>query len=171
MTSSGTTSIILLVAVIVVVGSITFALIARGAVRFTSASRTSSSRNISTGTTRQHQLSWVPLVANTTLNSVTARTQRDAWAVGAKGTGAVMLHWDGRSWNDMHVPALDATSGYLSDIAAVHSRDIWAVGQVDFHPLILHWNGKTWSQVSVAPNTAYSSALTALSGSSGRNRP
>jgi hypothetical protein len=163
MTSSPSISIIVLVAIILVVGGITFALIARSAVRFTSARRASGSRNTSTGTTRLHQLRWVPMVANTTLNAVVARSQKAAWAVGSKGSSAVILHWDGRSWNEMQVPALATTSSTLSDIAAVNPKDIWAVGQVDLHPLVLHWNGKTWSQVSVAPITAYSSALTALS--------
>ena len=59
------------------------------------------------------------------LESVTATSARDAWAVGSTGSGAALIvHWNGTRWRRVASPVPTAT---LSGVAAV-----------------LHWNGIAW---------------------------
>lgn len=110
----------------------------------------------------RHRLSFVMADAGASLFSVTAAGQQDAWAVGARGTQAAILRWDGRRWADTALPALGATSSSLIAVAALGPTDAWAVGRADLTPLILHWDGTTWARVAAAPDGAYSGLLSAL---------
>ncbi|HAW09601.1 MAG TPA: hypothetical protein DCX12_00725 [Chloroflexi bacterium] len=57
-----------------------------------------------------------PLVGVVTLSA------DDAWAV-----GAVILHWDGASWQPLYT-VNDQSFGYLTGVAATGSGGLWAVG-------------------------------------------
>jgi len=89
-----------------------------------------------------------------TLQSVTATSARDAWAVGGLSGhvgGAVLLHWNGRTWSQ--VPTGLGPGSGVGSVAAVTARDAWAMGTsyhyhvIDDADLILHWNGTTWTRV------------------------
>ena len=72
----------------------------------------------------------------------------DSWAVGgdafdSDGTG-VILHWDGATWTDMPMPALDRSSAALFKVWAAAANDVWAVGDAG---VIIHYDGAAWSQV------------------------
>jgi hypothetical protein len=93
------------------------------------------------------------------LDDVTARTARDAWAVGNDlGNGAiqtVILHWNGSSWHRTPSPSPSSTENRLFGVAATSASNAWAVGY-DFQgpryqTLILHWNGSSWRRVP-SPN-------------------
>jgi hypothetical protein len=96
-----------------------------------------------------------------TLYALAAVSRQDVWAVGTRGTDAVILHWDGGGWRDATLPALGATSS-LAAVAATGPRDGWAVGWADLAPLILHWDGTSWARVAAAPVGAYSAVFSAL---------
>lgn len=98
----------------------------------------------------------------TTLRSVIALSQQNAWAVGAQGRHAVIVRWNGQNWNPVDIPVNVTTTSTFNAIAAVSAEDMWAVGRADLRPLIAHWNGSVWSQVGATPINAYSSQLSAL---------
>ena len=94
--------------------------------------------------------------------ALSARTDRDAWAVGAQATftsnDPLALHWDGTSWTSVPVqsPVPDCEDGNiqwagnsLNDVDALAANDVWAVGGDcwGIHTLAEHWNGSSWSIV------------------------
>jgi hypothetical protein len=109
------------------------------------------------------------------LNSVSADSPRDAWAVGSYFAGtrieSLALHWTGGSWT--RVPSPNPGSGTLTNLESVSvlsPKDAWAVGYyfagTREKTLVLHWTGGSWTQVpSPSPGD---SALTAVSALPGR---
>jgi hypothetical protein len=98
---------------------------------------------------------------------VEALSPTDAWAVGyrplATGDEAFVMHWDGRMWRVVPVPALP--EGRLQDVSAVSATDVWAVGYfigvTAIRPLTLHWDGTEWTRV---PASSAGSTNTQLNG-------
>ena len=104
------------------------------------------------------------------LYSVSARTDSDAWAVGAYTNPEsnrpfpLIEHWDGANWTGS-TPAPNYQPSQLVGVAAVAADDVWAVGadissagttEVPIRPLLEHWNGSAWSQVPVPqPSSPY----------------
>jgi hypothetical protein len=97
------------------------------------------------------------------LNSVTALSSTDVWAVGSMyplgncGSGlkpGFIEHWDGVAWNLVSTPS-PAKRGFTG-VSAVNANDIWAVGynqtSLGFYTTLTeHWNGSQWTVVS-SPN-------------------
>jgi hypothetical protein len=89
------------------------------------------------------------------LHSVAVVASNDAWAVGwwyggpNVGAGALVLHWDGSTWQRM--PVLDEPGSFLYSVVAISSNDVWAVGNRSYNTLTMHWNGVQWSIVP-SPN-------------------
>jgi hypothetical protein len=91
------------------------------------------------------------------LNSVTAISSTNVWAVGNYSNGAnyysLIEHWDGSVWSVVASPNF-GTSTELSGVSAVSDTDIWAVGTYfsggggHHHSLILHWDGNSWNTVA-----------------------
>ena len=87
------------------------------------------------------------------LSAISARTAGDVWAVGSFSprrhvTAGFSLHFDGRSWQLVPVPAGIS----LSSVVSVGPNDAWAVGTTQpsltaEQPVTLHWNGTAWSTV------------------------
>ncbi len=77
------------------------------------------------------QASAPPTSAPSSLASVFATSQTDAWAVGTQlrdgRSAALVLHWDGVRWSEVAVPAGHGDET-LSDVAASSASDVWAVG-------------------------------------------
>ena len=102
---------------------------------------------------------WRPVAAGSgvgTLNSVSADSASDAWAVGTSSIGATVStrieHWNGAKWLPSGRSILGAA---LTGVKVLSRSDVWAVG---YHtspegrqPLVEHWNGKAWS-LSRAPS-------------------
>lgn len=82
------------------------------------------------------------------LAGVAAISADDVWAVGSTGSGALILHWDGRKWSPAKLPSLSPGSS-LDGVAGTSARNVWAVGNggSDDMSLILHWNGKAWKRL------------------------
>jgi len=78
---------------------------------------------------------------NSSLSGVAVVSANNVWAVGGKGPGALIEHWDGTNWS---VAAVQPPGTLLNGVAALSSSDIWAVGQNGVHNLVEHWNGQRW---------------------------
>jgi hypothetical protein len=113
----------------------------------------------------------VPKAALGVLESVSATSASDVWAVGAgqqSGQSTVALHFDGSSWQLVTVPTPPGTSGGLFGVKTLSATDAWAVGEsfpnVGGNGKILtdRWNGTSW-QVVPAPPVGGPGALSALS--------
>jgi len=83
------------------------------------------------------------------LNSVSAVSTRDIWAVGNVRGEPLTEQWDGARWTivpNPRGPDRPPTPGYdsrsLWGVVAIAPRDVWAVGTVHDGelPLIEHWN-------------------------------
>lgn len=94
------------------------------------------------------------------LNSVTAISANDVWAVGnytnAQGAPETLIeHWNGQRWSVVASPS-PGTVNDLYGVSAVSATNMWAVGvyqnaQNASASLIERWNGSTW-QVVNSPN-------------------
>jgi hypothetical protein len=80
------------------------------------------------------------------LDGVAATSSRNAWAVGGTNTDALILHWSGRAWKRVRIPAI---AGFLEGVAATSASNAWAVGVASVGPLILHWDGRAWKRVHI----------------------
>jgi hypothetical protein len=107
------------------------------------------------------------------LNSVSALSSTDAWAVGTYAGGGepgVVLHWNGTAWAAVKSPNPGGPNG-STDLFAVNAdsaTDAWAVGyyrnpltNVSANSLALHWNGTTWTKVA-SPSPGGDSGLSLL---------
>ena len=111
----------------------------------------------------------------TNLNSVSALSSNDIWAVGTEFTSASLnvtfaLHWDGSSWT--HVPTPNpggARGSALAGVAAVATDAVWAVGSegvpTGSQIIVMFWDGTTWSAIpaSTVGTTSYFTAVSAAS--------
>ena len=112
-----------------------------------------------------------PKAAVGVLESVSAASASDVWAVGAgqqSGQSTVALHFNGSSWTLVTVPAPPGTSGALFGVKALSATDAWAVGESfpnaggNGKILTDHWTGTSW-QVVTAPPVGGPNALSGLS--------
>ena len=103
-------------------------------------------------------------ITNANLETISAVTARDIWAIGSSGnsnegsTQTLILHWDGFNWDRVTSPNLGKAYNVLHDISIGSADDIWAVGSYSNaaytdqdRTMILHWNGSQWSVVP-SPN-------------------
>jgi len=113
----------------------------------------------------------VPKAAVGALESVSATSALDVWAVGAgqqTGQSTVALDFDGTSWKLVPVPTRPGTSGGLFGVKALSPTDAWTVGESfpnaggNGKILTDHWNGTSWHVVT-APPVGGPTALSALS--------
>jgi hypothetical protein len=82
------------------------------------------------------------------LYGVTALSATDAWAVGLYPTGALILHWNGKTWTSHDISGCC----FLESVAATSPANAWAVGGTGWfttEPLIEHWNDRAWTKASV----------------------
>jgi len=94
------------------------------------------------------------------LNSVTAITKNDIWAVGywqpVKKTDAsfhtLTEHWNGTSWSVVASPTVGTESNTLTGVSAISTNDVWATGYYFSgrvrQTLTEHWDGTSWSVVT-----------------------
>jgi len=109
----------------------------------------------------------------------------DVWSVGYKYAGQyyrdeigdrcarelpVALHWDGKTWSETELPAVEDMSRGLSlrAVAVVAADDVWAAGDYQVKigereatpgdelrwierevPYLVHWDGTSWTRVTV----------------------
>jgi hypothetical protein len=80
-------------------------------------------------------------------NGVAAAASNDVWAVGANGSGPMILHWDGRAWTAVTHPRAFPNTAILRGVATAGGGSAWSVG-VDIE-----------IDVSVSPATTYERTL------------
>jgi len=104
------------------------------------------------------------------LNSISATSRDNAWAVGGYSGGALALRWNGHRWR--RVPTASQRNARLDSVAAISRTNAWAVGcKMDqnglscISTLIEHWNGTQWLRVPSPnpPGGAVLAAVTAIS--------
>jgi hypothetical protein len=116
---------------------------------------------------------------NSELLGIASISARNAWAVGTYSAGGrqhtLVVHWNGKSWRQVHTPAPACAPGdQLTSVAATSAMSAWAVGFGSTCPgqgtVILHWNGKAWKRVA-SPNPAGAdiTELLGVAAVSGRN--
>lgn len=110
------------------------------------------------------------------LNSVTALSPKDAWAVGTVGnedTGvpyrSFILHWNGVKWRRIPAQSPDPGGDPLFAVLARSAHDVWAVGYgVEVGPksraIVQHWNGTRWTESAIHEGFLGSLALNPANG-------
>ena len=95
------------------------------------------------------------------LDSVTALSPTNAWAVGTVGnedTGvpyrSFILHWNGVEWRRVPAQSPDPGGDPLFAVLARNAKDVWAAGYgVEFgpksHAILQHWNGTRWTESAI----------------------
>lgn len=93
----------------------------------------------------------------TQLESVSASSATDAWAVGFRtapgaNTAALTRHWDGEHWqvvDSVH----PSEYSFLWGVADISPTDVWAVGEMigsaEVLPFAEHWDGSQWTQIDI----------------------
>jgi hypothetical protein len=88
------------------------------------------------------------------LNSVSAASSNDVWAVGQDQNGStlrtVALHWNGTGWHRVTTPNPATKYDWLQSVSALSHGNAWAVGAATNtvnETLVLHWNGTAWKRV------------------------
>jgi hypothetical protein len=59
---------------------------------------------------------------------VSAAARNDVWAVGVRGSGPMILHWDGFAWTAVTHPRAFPNSATLRGVTALSGGDAWAAG-------------------------------------------
>lgn len=102
----------------------------------------------------------VPNDTQSVLQSVSAASARDVWAVGTTHddtlpSRTLIEHWDGTRWTIVPSPNSDSQLNELRAVAAISGNDVWAAGfrsgiatQSPIETLVLHWDGAGWTQVA-----------------------
>ncbi len=125
--------------------------------------------------------------AFSSLFDTAALSASDVWAVGAnadqpvddssspmaKGTQALIEHWDGSRWHIVPSPRIGTQGNILFGLAAIAASDVWAIGNYvnssnpnKNYTLIEHWDGTQWSIVpspNPGPNNDPLGAIAAVS--------
>jgi hypothetical protein len=87
------------------------------------------------------------------VNSISAPTDTDAWAVGDDGSAAFSDHWNGTAWSQVPIPSFPCTGVrcyvHLTKVSA-SATNAWALGAYSPKPgyqslFTLYWNGSTWT--------------------------
>jgi hypothetical protein len=99
----------------------------------------------------------------TMLNSVSAVSANDVWAVGyyateSPGPGLTLaLHWDGSTWTQVTSPNPGGSqSTYMVGVDAVATDAVWAAGSQGNQTAMFYWDGTTWSSIPTPAIGTYS---------------
>ena len=66
---------------------------------------------------------------------IAAGSDGDVWAVGVRGSGPMILHWDGEAWTFVTHPRAFPNAESLFGVTAIPEGDAWAVGlHIDVAP-------------------------------------
>jgi hypothetical protein len=90
--------------------------------------------------------------AETTLSDVAAPSYQVAWAVGSRGSDALLARWTGLGWRETALPVPADT--LLEGVAAASPRDAWTIGYgPGGTPRAAHWDGDGWRSMPVPGQT------------------
>jgi hypothetical protein len=66
---------------------------------------------------------------------VAAAAGNDVWVVGVRGSGPMVLHWDGRAWTSVTHPRAFPNAATLRAVATANGGSAWSVGgEILVHP-------------------------------------
>jgi hypothetical protein len=69
------------------------------------------------------------------LSGVSAGAGDDVWAVGVRGSGPMILHWDGTAWTAVLHPRAYPDAAALRAVATSSTGVVWGVGlEVEVDP-------------------------------------
>lgn len=72
---------------------------------------------------------------NAYFTGVAAAASNDVWAVGVRGSGPMILHWDGRAWTTVTHPRAFPNAATLRAVATSNGGSAWSVGvEVEINP-------------------------------------
>ncbi|WP_326725662.1 hypothetical protein OHT59_45945 [Streptomyces sp. NBC_00243] len=95
---------------------------------------------------------------NSALFDIASVGPNAAWAVGVQyvdGIGqGVILHWNGRTWQQQSTPGVPAT-GVWHAVDAVSVHDVWAYGWDQQGEILAHYDGKRWTQTPLPDEKGY----------------
>ena len=88
----------------------------------------------------------------------------ELWAVGSWHSGpnndsALLLRWNGASWEQVAAPSTLRPSVFLFGVAAVSKKQVWAVGDPGY---ALKWDGSSWMNMPVPSSPGGAIALTGI---------
>lgn len=119
--------------------------------------------------------------SNSQIDSISAASARDIWAVGSYGDTAdhaLIEHWNGTTWRIVTAPARPAGQVVIDSVTALSARSAWAAGMVcpehcqranpPSRMVILHWNGRRWA-TAATPSAGTASALAGVAATSATN--
>ena len=121
-----------------------------------------------------------PAGEGSVLQSVTAISSSNAWAVGYTMTDSgtyqsLTLHWDGSTWSVVTSPNPGGDTN-LRGVAGGSASDVWAVGYTGqcqhggwrCSTVAMHWNGSSWSvKTTLNPSSSFLNAFLGVAYSSG----
>jgi hypothetical protein len=98
--------------------------------------------------------------------ALSASSPTNAWAVGTiidAATGkSVALHWNGKKWSAVPLPASSGDDGLLG-VSTSGASNAWAVSP---ESTLLHWDGQAWTNAGTAPNRVQLLAVATASATS-----
>ncbi|HEX6472902.1 MAG TPA: hypothetical protein VF069_27685 [Streptosporangiaceae bacterium] len=107
---------------------------------------------------------------DTDLVAVVPLGTSDAWAFGAKDaafqTGPLAVHWNGRGWSEVPLPAAipGEEPGMVTAADGSAPGNVWAAGDRDGQdPYALRWDGAAWTVAKTWPGEGQITGLTAFS--------
>jgi hypothetical protein len=65
---------------------------------------------------------------DTYFTGVAAAASNDVWAVGVRGSGPIILHWDGQAWTEITHPRAFPNAAVLKGVATASGGSAWSVG-------------------------------------------
>jgi hypothetical protein len=111
-----------------------------------------------------HRWSRVAVAGTREITGVSALSSTDFWAVTGQplitlsapppAAGGSVLHWTGKHWTALKLPATLARHTYLTSVVARSDQDVWVGGAIRLHsakstfaprPIAAHWDGRTWT--------------------------
>jgi hypothetical protein len=104
------------------------------------------------------------------LNSVSAVSASDAWAVGSAGAQTLVEHWNGHAWNRWASPNLPGpSSSAFNSVIMISASNAWAVGSATTpgggsRTLTAFWNGRHWRLIA-SPNPGLNPGLQGVTAS------
>jgi len=95
---------------------------------------------------------------NSALFDVASAGPNAAWAVGVQYVDSVsqgvVLHWNGRAWQQDSAPGLP-TTGVWHAVDAVSAHDVWAYGWDQNGETLAHYDGKRWTRTPLPDEKGY----------------
>jgi len=85
---------------------------------------------------------FAPDQPNLVIESMSAASADDIWAVGSERGDPAVIRWEGKTWSRVRAPGVKG-GGRLVDVAALSPAHAWAISDHS----IFRWNGARWNPV------------------------